>query len=176
MSRKEREEIVATLSKRMQQTTGLVVLDYTGLSVEKITGLRRQIRDAGSEFRVAKNTLLKIAVKDTPFEALNDSFVGQTGITFLDGDPAQTAKVLTDFAKENANLSYKVRAGVLEKTVLSEQDITSLGNLPSREVLLGQLVGVLASPLTGFVSVLADVPRKFLRTLTAIADQKTDTN
>lgn len=176
MNRRQREELVATLSKRMEGTNGIIVLDYTGLNVERINGLRRKIKEVGSELKVAKNTLLHIAVKDTVFEPLQDFFMGQTAITFIDQDPVLLARVLTKFIKEtlkdNPDLPFKIRAGVLDKSVLREEDIKQLGNLPSREILLGQLVGLLASPITEFVSLLTDVPKKLLRVLVAIADQR----
>ncbi len=176
MSRKQREDTVAVLSQRIEETKGVIVLDYTGLNVEMITGLRRQVKEVGGELKVAKNTLLRIASKGTDFEPLHDHFVGQTAVTFIDGDPALAAKVLSRFVKDNLkvnpNLLFKIRAGILDKNILGEEEIKQLGNLPGRQVLLGQFVGLLASPLTGFVSVLSDIPRKFLRVLTAVADQK----
>lgn len=176
MSRKEREGIVASLTERLHQARAMFVVDYTGLNVDKITGLRREIRGAGAEVRVAKNTLLKIVVKNTAFESLSDHFVGQTAVAFIDGDPARAAKALTKFyndaKKENPDMRFAVRAGVLESTLLSTAQINQLGDLPSREVLLGQFVGMLAAPLTSFVTVLSDIPRKFLRVLTAVAEQK----
>ena len=174
MSRIKREEIVSDLTKRIDDAKGMIAFDYSGLSVELISGLRNQIRQAGSEILVAKNTLLKIAAKDKSAEQLQESFAGQTAVTFIDGDPALAAKVLTKFAKDNPDLAFKIRAGVLGQTFLSEDDIKQLGDLPAREVLLGQFVGVLAAPVTGLVAVLADIPRKFLRVLTVIADQKKD--
>ena len=176
MSRKDREETVAVLSRRIADSKGMIVVDYTGLNVEMITGLRSQIRQAGSEFKVAKNTLLKIASKGTECEPLNEFFTGQTAVTFIDGDPAMAAKILTRFLKENRKLNpdhpFRIKAGVLESQVLGEEDINQLGNLPSKEVLIGQFVGLLAAPLTGFVSVLSDIRRKFLRVLSAVAEQK----
>ncbi len=176
MSRLEREQAVATLTKRFSESTGAIVMDYKGLNVEKITGLRRQVMDAGSEIKVAKNTLLKIATKDTEYEALHDSFVGQTAVAFIDGDPALLAKVLSKFNKEekkaNPDTTFQLKSGVLENAVLGVDEINQLGDLPSREVMLSQMLGVLASPMTGLVSVLSDIPRKFLRVLTAVAEQK----
>jgi large subunit ribosomal protein L10 len=176
VSRKEREAIVSSLADRLQQAQAMYVVDYTGLDVEKITGLRREIRSAGSELKVAKNTLLKIAVKDTAFESLGEHFTGQTAVAFVEGDPAQAAKALTKFYKEekkgNPDLRFVIRAGVLESALLGPEQINELGELPSKEVLMGQFVGMLAAPLTGFVSVLSDVPRKFLRVLAAVAEQK----
>lgn len=176
MSRQERQAIVSSLEERLQQAQAMYVVDYTGLDVAKVTGLRREIRGVGSELKVAKNTLLKIAVKDTAFEPLDEHFVGQTAVAFVEGDPAQAAKVLTKFykdeKKENPDLRFEIRAGVLESMLLSPEQINELGELPSKDVLLGQFVGMLAAPLTGFVSVLSDIPRKFLRVLTAVAEQK----
>jgi large subunit ribosomal protein L10 len=176
VSRKDRENLVSDLSKRFRETNGLIVLDYTSLNVEMITELRRQVKNVESEFKVSKNTLLRIASKGTDFEQINNFFVGQTAVMFIDGDPVLAAKVLTKFAKDNLksnpDSSFKIRAGVLDKNTLSNADIDQLGNLPNRQVLLGQLVGLFALPLTGFVSVLADIPRKFLRVLAAISDQK----
>jgi large subunit ribosomal protein L10 len=167
---------VASLKERLQQAQAMYVMDYTGLDVAKITGLRREIRQAGSEMKVAKNTLLKIAAKDTAFEPLCEHFVGQTAVAFVEDDPAEAAKVITRFykeqKKENPDLRFAIRAGVLENALLSPAQIDELGDLPSKEVLMGQFVGMLAAPLTGFVSVLSDIPRKFLRVLTAVAEQK----
>ena len=180
MGRREREEAVSVLSKRMEDACGVIVLDYKGLDVQRITDLRRQVKDAGSELKVAKNTLLKIAASDTSFAPLNDIFVGQTAIMFIDGDPALIAKVLTKFVKanlkDNPDSHCKIKAGVIENNVLNAEEIEQLGNLPAREVLLGQLVGMLASPIAGFVSALADIPGKFLRVLNAVADQKKPDN
>jgi len=176
VSRLEREQEVATLTKRFSESNGAIVMDYKGLNVEKITGLRQQVREAGSEIKVAKNTLLKIATKDTEYEALHESFSGQTAVAFIERDPAQLAKVLTKFnkevRKENPETTFELKSGVLENSVLGMDEINQLGDSPSREVLLSQMLGVLSSPMTGFVSVLSDIPRKFLRVLTAVADHK----
>ena len=174
MGRQEREAAVAVLSKRVQDTKGLIVLDYKGLNVEKVTSLRRQIREAGCEMKVAKNTLMKIATKDTVFEPLHEHLVGQMAVTFIDGDAAMVAKVITRFLKDNPDTPLKVKSGMFEKMLLNEKAIEQLGNLPSREVLLAQLLGTIAAPLTGFVTVLSDIPRKFLRVLMAIKDTKSN--
>ncbi len=176
MSREKRENTVAVLAKRLRETQGVIVVDYTGLSVERAVGLRRQIKEAGSELKVAKNTLLRIATKDTTYEQLHDFFAGQTAVALIDREPALLAKILAKFLKDNLkdnpNFAFKIKAGVLDNNLLNQKDIELLGNLPSKEVLLGQFVGLLACPLVGFVSTLADIPRKFLRVLTAISEQK----
>jgi large subunit ribosomal protein L10 len=174
VGRKEREDHVAVLSKRVQDTKGLILLEYKGLNVDKVTGLRKQIREAGCEMKVAKNTLMRIATRETVFAPLSEQLTGQTAVTFIDGDPAAVAKVITKFLKDNPDTPLKVKTGMLEKMVLNEKAIEQLGNLPSREVLLGQLLGTIAAPLTGFVTVLSDIPRKFLRVLTGIKDTKSN--
>jgi large subunit ribosomal protein L10 len=174
VGRREREEAVEVLARRVQKTKGLIVLDYKGLNVEKVTSLRKQIRQTGCEMKVAKNTLMKIATKDTVFEPLHEQLVGQMAVTFIDGDPAMVAKVITRFLKDNPDTPLKVKSGMLEKMMLNEKAIEQLGNLPSRDVLLAQLLGTIAAPLTGFVTVLSDIPRKFLRVLMAIKDTKSN--
>ncbi len=174
MGRKEREEAVAVLTKRVQDTKGLILLEYKGLNVEKVTGLRRQIREAGCEMKVAKNTLMRLATRGTAFEPLNGQLENQTAVTFIDGDAAGVSKVITKFLKDNPDTPLKIKSGMLEKMVLNQQAIEQLGSLPSREVLIGQLLGTIAAPLTGFVTVLSDIPRKFLRALTAIKDTKSN--
>jgi large subunit ribosomal protein L10 len=174
VGRREREEAVAVLTKRVQNTKGLIVLDYKGLNVAKVTTLRKQIRETGCEMKVAKNTLLKIATKNTVFEPLHEQLAGQMAVTFIDGDPAMVAKVIIKFLKDNPDTPLKIKSGMLDTTMLNEKAIEQLGNLPSREVLLGQLLGTLAAPLTGFVTVLSDIPRKFLRVLMAIKDTKSN--
>ncbi len=174
MGRREREEAVAVLSKRVQDTKGLILLEYKGLNVEKVTSLRRQIREAGCEMKVAKNTLMRLATQQTVFETLNEQLVGQTAVTFIDGDAAMVSKVISKFLKDNPDTPLKVKTGLLDKMVLNEEVIKQLGSLPSREALLGQLLGTIAAPLTGFVTVLSDIPGKFLRVLTAIKDTKSN--
>ena len=124
--------------------------------------------------KVAKNTLMRIATKDTVFEPLHEHLVGQMAVTFIDGDPAMVAKVITKFLKDNPDTPLKVKSGMFEKMLLNEKAIEQLGNLPSRDVLLAQLLGTIAAPLTGFVTVLSDIPRKFLRVLMAIKDTKSN--
>lgn len=174
VGRREREEAVAVLAKRVQDTKGLILLDYKGINVDKVTGLRRQIREAGCEMKVAKNTLMRLATQQTVYEPLNEQLVGQTAVTFIDGDAAAVSKAITRFIKDNPDTTLQVKTGMLDTMVLDQKTIEQLGNLPSREVLLGQLLGTIAAPLTGFVTVLSDIPRKFLRVLTAINDTKSN--
>lgn len=134
--------------------------------------MRRQIRKAGSELRVAKNTLLRRASSDTDFAGLADSFTGPTAVVFVRDNPVPVVKVLNKFIKDNPAVPLKIKAGVLNKAVLSAGEIDMLAELPSREVLIAQLLGVLTAPMRNLVSVLAEVQRKFLRVLNAVAETK----
>lgn len=172
MNKKQRQEAVANLSQKISGSTAGFLVDFQGLNVESSNNLRRQIRKAGSELKVTKNTLLRRASQNTDFAVLDESFSGPTGVVFIRNNPVPVIKILTKFIKDNPALPVKIKAGVLNKKLLSAQEIDMLANLPSREVLLGQLVGLLAAPARGLVSVLAEIPRKFLRVLSAIADAK----
>jgi large subunit ribosomal protein L10 len=172
VNKKQREESVTTLAKKISGSTAGFVIDFQGLNVEASNDLRRQIRKAGSELKVAKNTLLRRASRETDFAAMADSFTGPTGVVFVKDNPVPVVKVLNKFIKDNPAAPLKIKGGVLNKTLLSAQDIDMLAELPSREVLLAQLLGVLTAPMRNLVSVLAEVPRKFLRTLNALAEKK----
>ncbi len=170
MNRKQRQEAVDSLSHKIAASSAGFLVDFQGLNVEASKNLRRQIRKAGSELKVTKNTLLRIASQQTDFEPLKDAFVGPTAVVFVKDNPVPVIKVLNKFMKDNPALSVRIKAGVLNRRLLSTQEIEMLANLPSREVLLGQLVGLLSAPARSLVSVLAEIPRKFLRVLNAIAE------
>lgn len=172
MNKKQRQESVASLSEKISVSTAGFLVDFQGLNVEASNKLRKQIRTAGSELRVTKNTLLRRASQNTNFALLDESFSGPTGVVFIKDNPVPVIKIITKFIKDNPTLPVKIKGGLLNKKLLSAQEIDALANLPSREVLLGQLVGLLAAPARGLVSVLAEIPRKFLRVLSAIADAK----
>jgi large subunit ribosomal protein L10 len=128
------------------------------------------LRRNDAEFRVAKNTLLIRAVEDTAFKGLQEHFVGTTAVTVSYGDPVTPAKIISDFCKDHPEL--KIRTGLLDGKLLSTDDITALSKLPSKEVLLSQMLSVMNAVPTGLVQVLSGVPRTFLYALQAIKEQK----
>jgi len=172
VNKKQRQEAVTTLAAGISASTAGFVVNFQGLNVEASNDLRRQIRKAGSELRVAKNTLLRRASRETDFAGLADSFIGPTAVVFVKDNPVPVVKVLKKFIKDNPAAPLKIKAGVLNKTVLSPQEIDLLAELPNREVLVAQLLGVLTAPMRNLVSVLAEVPRKFLRVLNAVAETR----
>ena len=170
MNREEKVAEVAELSGKFAKANIAIIADYKGLTVQILQGLRHNLRRNDSEFRVAKNTLLIRAVEDTDYKGLQEHFVGTTAVTVSYGDPVSPAKILTDFCKDHPEL--KIRSASLGGKLLSVDDITSLSKLPSKEVLLGQMLSVMNAVPTGLVRVLSGVPRTFLYALQAIKDQK----
>ncbi len=165
-----KQQIAVDLHERFERAKVVILTDYKGLNVGAMTELRRRLKQAGIEYRVVKNSLLERAAADTPAARITDAFKGPSAIALSYDDPVAPAKVLTQFAKENDKL--KIRVGVLRNRVINEVDIKSLADLPSREVLLAQLLGVLNAVPTSFVRVLSAVPGGLVNVLNAIKEQK----
>ncbi|MBI4643674.1 MAG: 50S ribosomal protein L10 [Deltaproteobacteria bacterium] len=173
MRKLEKAEIVQELQERIGRSQFNILADFTGLKVEEITRLRRQVREADGELRVVKNTLLsRAAGGDTPMASLSSQFVGPNAVTFGYGDPVALAKVLIKFAQEKPQ--FKLKAGVLSGQVLTAQEVDALSKLPDREVLLAQFLGVLQGVPTALVTVLAGVIRNLLNVLVALKDKKAE--
>lgn len=170
MKIQEKQAIVEDLQEKFRRSKVVIVTDYKGLNVDKMNALRRKLREENVEYRVVKNTLLTRAAKDTDVAAIESHFTGPSAVAMSFEDPVAPAKVLTDFAKENEKL--EIRVGVLKGKVLELADIKSLSSLPSREILLGQLLSTMNGVPGGFVRTLAAVPRGLLNVLVAIKDQK----
>jgi len=146
-----------------------ILTDFRGLSVAEVTELRRKLKEQGIEFKVVKNTLTKIAIKDFDFD-LDEYLEGPTAIAFSYEDPVAPAKILTDFAKTYKQL--EIKAGVVEGKVADRNLIGELAKMPPKEQLLANVVGALQSPLYGIVGVLQGTIRDFVYTLQAIQDKK----
>lgn len=170
MERSKKEAVVAQLSQELAQAQAVIVTDFKGIPMEQLSDLRAKLRAAGCEYQVAKNTLVKLAAKDTPMAKLSDMMVGNNALGFTKGDPAALAKALSDFGKGNDK--FVIKGGLLGEKTLDPAQIKALANLPSREIMLATLLGTLNAVPTNLVGVLAAVPRKLLYALSAIRDQK----
>ncbi|MGW8160815.1 MAG: 50S ribosomal protein L10 [Desulfobulbales bacterium] len=170
MNREEKVTEVGELSGKFAKAKIAIVTDYKGLTVSVLQELRHNLRRNDAEFRVAKNTLLRRAVADTEYKDLQEHFIGTTAVAVSYGDPVSPAKILTDFCKDHPEL--QIRTAALDGKLLSADDITALAKLPSKEVLLGQMLSVMNAVPTGLVQVLSGVPRTFLYALQAIKEQK----
>ena len=166
----DKQKIVEDLHEKFEKSQVVIVTDYKGLDVATISDLRRKLRDAGVEYRVVKNTLLIRAAENTGVASIRDHFKGPSAVAMSYDDPVAPAKVLTAFAKDNKKLEIKV--GVMGESVLDLTRIKALSDLPSREVLLSQLLSALNGVPTGFVRILSAIPGQFLNVLQAIREQK----
>jgi large subunit ribosomal protein L10 len=164
--------MVSEVATKLQGAQSLIVAEYRGLNVERITQLRAKARTSGVWLRVLKNTLARRAVQGTPFEKLSEQMVGPL-MYGISQDPVAGAKVLSEFAKENE--SFVIKAGAMPNAVMSAQDIKALAQLPSREQLIAMLLGTLQAPMTKLVRTLNEVPARFVRTLAAVRDAKSGT-
>ncbi|MDH5298810.1 MAG: 50S ribosomal protein L10 [Desulfobulbaceae bacterium] len=170
MNREEKASVVEELQGKLSQATLAVVADYQGLTVPAFEKLRRELKKNDAEVRVAKNTLLRKAVQGSSLEVLTGHFSGATAIAVSYSDPVASAKVVTDFVKDNPQ--FEIRSASLDGKLLSMADLMALAKLPSKEVLLSQLLSVMQAVPTGFVRVLNGVPQKMVYLLQAIKDSK----
>lgn len=174
MDRKTKEQVVSELHQKIQKANLGVLTSFSGMNVEKMEALRRELRKVDAEWKVAKNTLLRIASDGTDFSVMADYFKWPVAVVFGYKDPVAPAKVLVEFAKKNPEMEIKV--GVLDKKLLTKNDLTMLAELPGREVLLGKLVSVMAAVPTSLVTVLSGVPRSFVQVLSAYSEKKKTLN
>lgn len=170
MDRNKKEEVVSELTGVFREAQAVIVTDFKGIRMETLRDLRIKMRAVGCDYQVAKNTLIKLAAKDTPMSQLGDMMAGNNAIGYTKGDPAALAKALSDFAKTNDK--FVIKGGVLGEKVLNPAQIKALANLPSREIMLATLLGTMNAVPTSFVRVLAAVPQTLLYALSAIRDQK----
>ena len=166
----EKKKIVEELHERLAKSKVVIVTDYKGLNVETMTELRRKLREAQIDYQVVKNTLLVRAAKETGVALIQEHLKGPSAIALSFDDPVAPAKVLMEFAKKNEKL--EIKTGVMEDRVLDLASIKALAALPSREMLLSQLLSAMVGVPTGLVRVLNGIPQKLMYALQAIKDQK----
>ena len=147
-----KQPIVEEIAELFDGAQGAVLVDYRGLTVEQDTILRKKLREAGVTYKVYKNTLIRRAAKGTAFEALDPHLEGPTALAVSKTDATAPARVLADFAKTADALELK--AGVVEGTYYDQAGIQVIATIPSREILLGKLLGSIQSPIANFARVL----------------------
>ncbi|OGR89519.1 MAG: 50S ribosomal protein L10 [Elusimicrobia bacterium RIFCSPLOWO2_01_FULL_59_12] len=162
-----KKQTVETLEKQAKESTGLIVTAFKGLKTTEINEFRQKLRALKGEYRVVKNSLTRIAFKNAGIESLADALKGPSAIVIERGDPIATLKAVFEFAKSHENM--KVSAGYLDGKVLSDKELKILSNLPSREVLIAQLLGTLQTPMVNLVSVLQAPMRDLVGVLDQIA-------
>ena len=165
----QKQAMVAEVAAKLAAAQAVIVAEYRGLDVGRVTQLRARARKSGLYLRVLKNTLARRAVKGTPFEKLTDKMVGPL-MYGIASDPVAGAKVIAEFAKENE--LFVIRGGAMANTKMSDKDVKALALLPSREELIARLMGTMQAPVAKLVRTLNEVPGKFVRTLAAYRDSK----
>ena len=151
MDRSEKENMVASLKQVFEESTIVVVTHYSGLTMSDMTDLRGRMREAGASFKVTKNRLTKLALKDTDFEDLTDMFTGPTAIAYSD-DPVAAAKIAVNYSKDNEKLI--ILGGAFNGEMLDIGAVTNLAKLPSLDELRGKLVAMIQTPATRIAGVL----------------------
>jgi large subunit ribosomal protein L10 len=170
VNKQEKNQFVQEMNSSLKGIEWAFLFDYRGLKVGQANNLRRKIKEANSHYKVVKNTLIKLAVKDTLLENLSDSFKGPIGIAWTTEDPVSLAKVLSNFAKENKTFEFK--SGVVSGKLINAVDFASLSKLPSRQDLLARLAYTLNAPARGLVTSLNEIMAQFVRVLGGIQKQK----
>jgi large subunit ribosomal protein L10 len=167
--RPEKVAVVNEVKERFSAASAAVLTEYRGLDVASISQLRRALREAGGEYKIYKNTLVRFAARDLGLE-IDELLTGPTAIAFVDGDAAAVAKALRDSAR--ANPALVVKGGLLGTKALTADDVRALADLPSREVLLAHVAGAMAAPMQQFAGLLQALPRNFAYGLKALIDQQ----
>jgi large subunit ribosomal protein L10 len=166
----EKKAIVDEVNRTAGEALSAVMADYRGVSVEKMTALRKQAREEGVHIRVIRNTLAKIAFEGTDFECLSEALLGPNILAFSIEDPGAGARIFKEFAKENE--AFEIKALAFGGKLLSADQVDTLAKLPTRDQALALLMSVMNAPLTKMVRTLNEVPGKVTRVFAALRDQK----
>ena len=166
----EKKQVVEDIKQKLDGTMLVICTDYRGLNVEQITQLRNSLRMPGVEYRVLKNTMFRFALQQCGYEDIAAQVTGPNAVIFSNDDPVGPAKTITEFARINKQLEIKM--GILEGKHLSAEGVKALANLPSRDVLLGQVVGTMQAPITSFVRGLNANLTGLVRVLDGIREQQ----
>ncbi len=166
----DKKAIVAEVNETAASALSLVVADSRGCTVEEMTSLRKQAREANVYLRVVRNTLAKRAVSGTEFECADEAFVGPSLLAFSMEDPGAAARIFKDFAKEHD--SFEVRALAVSGQLMGAEQLDVLAKLPTREQALSMLMSVMQAPVSKLVRTVNEVPGKLVRTVAAVRDQK----
>jgi len=168
--RPDKVAVVNEVRDRLEASDGALLTEYRGLTVAELAELRSALAQAGGDYKVYKNTLVRLAVADGPQAELHNLLTGPTAIAFVQGDVSAVAKALRDFARANPNLV--VKGGVVGSGLLSASDINVLADLPSRDTLLAQFAGALAAPLQQLAGLVQALPRNLAYGFSALIDQR----
>ncbi|MFA5839122.1 MAG: 50S ribosomal protein L10 [Candidatus Margulisiibacteriota bacterium] len=169
-AQEKKKQTLKKIKEKIDLAGLLVFSNYSGFTVKQITELRKKLRKQDAEFRIYKNTLLSRAVEEAGFSGLKEHFNGPTAVLLGFKDPVAPLKTLVEAIKEFEK--GEIKAGVVDKATLNKDELAKVAKLPSREILLGKVIGGLQSPLYGFLNVLNGPARKLVYVLNAVRDKK----
>lgn len=170
ITRAKKAEMLKNLREKLQRSEAVFVATFRGLKVSEVNEIRKLVREKGGEYRVFKNTLIRIGTENTSYQPVTELVEGPTALVFVYKDPVEIAKTLKEFVKTHPAL--ELRGFVIKGKKYEAQAIDELVKLPPKEVLLAQLMGTLQAPLANFVGVLSAILRNFLYVLKAIEEKK----
>ena len=165
MNRAQKEEMVASIRSDLENAKSVILANHTGIDVNTVNELRSEFRANNVKYRVVKNTLAKLAIRDTDLQEIADLFRGPTAIAFSDEDAVSPAKVIKDFAKENDE--YEVRGGFLDGSALDAEGVKKLADMPTKDEMRATVLRLFESVPTKFVRTLNAAPNEFVRLLSA---------
>jgi len=168
--RADKVAVVNEVRERLEGSSGAVLTEYRGLTVAELAQLRTELTAAGGDYKVYKNTLVRLAVADGPHSGVLDLLTGPTAIAFVHGEVSAVAKALRDFSQTNPHLVIK--GGIVAGEPLSAGEVNVLASLPSREALLAQFAGALSAPLQQLASLIQAVPRGLAYGLSALVEKR----
>ncbi len=161
---------VEMIKENLEKAQSVVFVDYRGLTVEEDTALRKKLREAGVEYKVLKNTLIKRAADELSITGLDEHLNGPTAVAFGNTDPAAPAKIIGEYIKQTKKM--EVKCGLVDKKYIDAKGVEALAEIPSKEVLVAKLLGSMNAPITGLVSVLSGTLRKLVYAINAVKEQK----
>ena len=167
----QKQQIVADITEKLANSVAGVIVEYKGITVADDTKLRKALREAGVEYRVVKNTLLKRASDNVGLSDFDDVLEGTTAIA-IGSDHTSAAKIINDYIEKSKSKTYKIKAGYVEGKAISTEEVVALAKLPSKEVLIAQVLGGLNAPITGFAGVCSGLQRSLVCALNAIAEKQ----
>ncbi len=170
-TRERKQNDLNALAEQLQNSTSAMIVSFNKLTVNKDQEFRNQLREAGAKYQVVKNTIARLAVKDTPYEDASEHFKGVTGIVWTENDPVVLAKTISKFIKANGD-NYTLKAGVVDGKVVSSAQVEVIANLPSKEELISQLLYVINAQAQRIVTVINAVPRDLAVVIKQIGEQK----
>ncbi len=168
--RTHKVEVVDEVKTRVSAATASIVSEYRGLTTSEMAELRAALAAAGGDYRIFKNTLVRLAISGGEYQPLSEYLNGPTALTFVEGDISAVAKALRDFSRNNPLLVIK--GGLADGSLLSASDLAALADLPPREVLLARLAGALAAPMQQMAGLLQALPRNMAYGLSALIEQR----